>query len=174
MEIGDKELDNLNPYLVVRKYAASEGTEYHISMETHQMKWYDSLLYYVDRILAYLYWALTGLWYEWSGNLDTYTGLFGFCRLRIDPEPGGDFIPEINGCGLIREVHVYGFSLGVGKETLGGQHRGFGKILVKTAEQITRMNGLKKVAVIAGVGTREYYKNKCGYQIANTYMIKKV
>lgn len=174
MEIGNKELDNLKPYLVVRKYAASEGTEYHISMETHDMKWYDTLIYYVDRILAYLYWALTGLWYEWSGNLDTYTGLFGFCRLRIDPKPGGDFIPEIQGCGLIREVHVYGFSLGVGKETLGGQHRGFGKLLVKTAEQITRMNGLKKTAVIAGVGTREYYKNKCGYTLANTYMVKKV
>jgi histone acetyltransferase (RNA polymerase elongator complex component) len=172
MEIGDKELDNLTPYLVVRKYAASQGTEYHISMETHQMKWYDSVLYYLDRLYAYFYWFLTGKWHEWEGNLDTYTGLFGFCRLRIDPQPGGDFIPEIHGCGLIREVHVYGFSLGVGKDTIGSQHRGFGQQLVKTAEQITTMNGLKKTAVIAGVGTREYYKNKCGYQIAKTYMIK--
>jgi len=172
MEIGDKELDNLKPYLVVRKYKASEGIEYHISMETHQMNWYDSLLYYLDRLIAYLYWTLTGQWHEWEGNMDTYTGLFGFCRLRIDPQPGGDFIPEINGCGLIREVHVYGFSLGVGKDTIGSQHRGFGQQLVKTAENITAMTGLKKTAVIAGVGTREYYKNKCGYQIANTYMVK--
>jgi len=172
MEIGDKELDNLKPYLVVRKYQASEGIEYHISMETHQMNWYDRVLYYNDRVVAYLYWLMTGQWHEWEGNMDTYTGLFGFCRLRIDPRPGGDFIPEINGCGLIREVHVYGFSLGVGKDTIGSQHRGFGQTLVKTAEQITSMNGLEKTAVIAGVGTREYYKNKCGYQIVNTYMVK--
>jgi ELP3 family radical SAM enzyme/protein acetyltransferase len=172
MEIGDKELDDLTPYLVVREYKASEGTEYHISMESHQMKWYDKVLYNADRVKAYLTWSLTGEWNEWQGNLETYTGLFGFCRLRIDPAPGGDFIPEINGCGLIREVHVYGFSLGVGKDTIGSQHRGFGQQLVKTAEQITSMTGLKKTAVIAGVGTREYYKNKCGYQIANTYMVK--
>jgi ELP3 family radical SAM enzyme/protein acetyltransferase len=172
MEIGDKELDNLKPYLVVRKYQASEGTEYHISMETHQMDLYNKFLYYIDRVNVYLYWALTGQWREWEGNLHTYTGLFGFCRLRIDPQPGGNFIPEIQGCGLIREVHVYGFSLGVGKDTIGSQHRGFGQTLVKTAENITRMNGFLKTAVIAGVGTREYYKNKCGYQIANTYMVK--
>lgn len=172
MEIGDKELDNLKPYLVVRKYKASEGTEYHISIETHSMNCFQMLLYYLDRVLAFFTWLLTGYWYEWSGNLNTYTGLFGFCRLRIDTEPGGDFIPEIHGCGLIREVHVYGFSLGVGNDSQGSQHRGFGQVLVKTAEQITKMNGLKKTAVIAGVGTREYYKNKCGYELANTYMVK--
>jgi len=172
MEIGDKELDDLKPYLVVREYPASQGTEYHISMEAHTMNHVQMAYYYLDRLLAYLYWFLTGKWYEWSGNLETYTGLFGFCRLRIDPEPGGDFIPEIQGCGLIREVHVYGFSLGVGKDSQGSQHRGFGQTLVKTAEQITLMNGLKKTAVIAGVGTREYYKNKCGYDLAKTYMVK--
>jgi ELP3 family radical SAM enzyme/protein acetyltransferase len=172
MEIGDKELENLTPYLVVREYKASEGTEYHISIEAHSMTRIQMALYLINRLLAFLRWILTGKWYEWSGNLETYTGLFGFCRLRIDPQPGGDFIPEIQGCGLIREVHVYGFSLGVGNDSQGSQHRGFGQMLVKTAEQITLMNGLKKTAVIAGVGTREYYKNKCGYNLANTYMVK--
>ena len=43
---------------------------------------------------------------------------------------------------------------------------------VITAEQIILNNGLNKSAVIAGVGTREYYKNKCGYHLEGTYMIK--
>jgi elongator complex protein 3 len=67
---------------------------------------------------------------------------------------------------------VYGSSLGVGTDSFGSQHRGFGKLLVKTAEDISALNGFKKTAVIAGVGTREYYKNKCGYTLGNTYMLK--
>ena len=34
------------------------------------------------------------------------------------------------------------------------------------------VNGFTKTAVIAGVGTREYYKNKCGYYLGDTYMLK--
>jgi len=172
MEIGDKELDDLTPYLVVRPYQASEGLEYHISVEAHDMNRLQYLAYINDRFLANLRWFFTGVYDEWTGNMQTYSGLYGFCRLRIDPNPGGDFIPEINGCGLIREVHIYGFSLGVGKDSMGSQHRGFGKLLVQTAEQLSTLHNYNKTAVIAGVGTREYYKNKCGYNLANSYMVK--
>jgi len=172
MEIGDKELDNLKPILVVRKYNASEGIEYHLSIEAHSMNYYQTFNYYIFLCFSYFVWLLIGKWFYWGGNIDSYTGLFGFLRLRFDPNPGGDFIPEINNCALIREVHVYGSSLGVGTNSFGSQHRGFGKLLVKTAEDISTMNGFKKTAVIAGVGTREYYKNKCGYTLGNTYMLK--
>ena len=171
-EIGDKELDNLTPHLVVRKYEASEGIEYHLSVEAHKMDWGQKARYYVSKLRNLGHWLVTGEWNEWSGSLDSYIGLFGFCRLRIDPNPGGDFLPVLKGCGLIREVHVYGFSLGVGKDAIGSQHRGYGKLLVKTAENLVAMRGLKKTAVIAGVGTREYYKNKCGYKKEETYMTK--
>ena len=171
-EIGDKELDNLKPYLIVRKYEASKGIEYHLSVEAHDMNLIQSSYYYANRIQNFAQWLITGKWNEWSGSLDTYIGLFGFCRLRIDPNPGGDFLPVLNGCALIREVHVYGFSLGVGKDAIGSQHRGYGKLLVKKAEELAAMNGLTKTAVIAGVGTREYYKNKCGYKKEGTYMTK--
>jgi histone acetyltransferase (RNA polymerase elongator complex component) len=174
MEIGDKELDNLTPIIVVRKYIASEGIEYHLSVEAHDMNYYQKFMYYMYIAYAYIFWFLTGKWTYWSGNLDSYTGLFGFLRLRFDTNPGGDFIPEINDCALIREVHVYGSSLGVGTDSFGSQHRGFGKLLVKTAEKISSKNGWKKTAVIAGVGTREYYKNKCGYTLGNTYMLKNI
>ena len=169
MEIGDKEHDGLEPILVVRKYAASEGTEYHISVEAHKMSLWQAIIYW---LLVAWNWLIGGGGY-WAGDLATYIGLYGFLRLRFDPAPGGDFIPEINGCALIREVHVYGTSVGVGAATPGGsQHRGFGKLLMKTAETIATQNGWKKIAVIAGIGTREYYKNKCGYRLEGTYMVK--
>jgi len=101
--------------------------------------------------------------------------LIGFCRLRLDTNSGGDIFEELKQCALIREVHVYGYSLGVGnvEQTLkSSQHRGYGKLLVETAETIASQEGYTKIAVIAGVGTREYYKNKCGYELEKTYMVK--
>jgi ELP3 family radical SAM enzyme/protein acetyltransferase len=173
-EIGDNELNtDLIPILAVREYKASDGTEYHISYEAHSMSMAQKIYYYIDRSLAITQWLITGRYRYWSGNLATYTGLYGFCRLRNDPSPGGTFIPEINNCALIREVHVYGFSLGVGtNETNGAQHRGHGKRLVAVAEEIAVSLGYNKIAIIAGVGTREYYKNKCGYYSGINYMLK--
>ena len=98
--------------------------------------------------------------------------LFGFLRLRLDPNPGGDIIPEINNTALIREVHVYGNSLGVGSDHLSSQHRGYGQYLMQVAEEIAVDNNWKKSSVISGIGTREYYKNKCGYRLEGTYMVK--
>jgi len=174
MEIGDMELESHEPILVVRKSAASKGIEYHLSMEAHKMDRSQRFAYNVDRALNAAQWLFTGKWNYWAGNLKSYTGLYGFCRLRIDPNPGGTFLPVLHGCGLIREVHVYGFSLGVGTDAIGSQHRGYGKMLVAKAEELTALNGLLKTAVIAGVGTREYYKNKCGYHKAETYMKKEL
>jgi hypothetical protein len=43
--------------------------------------------------------------------------------------------------------------------------------LLEKAEQITRRHGYKKIAVISGVGVRNYYR-KQGYELQSTYMIK--
>ena len=176
-EIGDKEYDGHTPILVVRPYQASEGMEYHISVEAHKMYIFQKLIYLISIFCNYIILMITGKHCYWAGDLATYIGLYGFLRLRFDPTPGGDFIPEIQGCALIREVHVYGSSLGIGRETTseivsGSQHRGFGKQLMATAEEIAKDAGYKKIAVIAGIGTREYYKNKCGYHLEGTYMVK--
>ena len=176
------------PILVKRAYWASGGLEIHLSVEAHKMNFYQAFQYYWVMFWACVkglfYWALGMAAFTmpiWSGNLDTYVGLYGFLRLRIDAAPGGDFVPEINGCALIREVHVYGQSLGVGSvgsgteiKTQSGQHRGYGKMLVIAAEKIAAEHGFHEVAVIAGVGTREYYKNKCGYTLDRHYMKKYV
>ena len=172
MEIGDRELDNLEPKLVVRTYKASQGTEYHISYEAHNLNLQQTVKYYAFLLFAAFYWFFTGTQLFWNGSTSTYDALFGFLRLRIDKKPGGDHNKEINGCGLIREVHVYGTSLTTSTGTKGSQHRGFGQKMMKAAEAIIMQNGLKKAAVIAGIGTREYYKNKCGYTKGTHYMLK--
>ena len=176
MEIGDKEDDNLEPILVARTYEASDGVEFHISIEAHKMTIFQTLLYLLDMFANFILLFFTKEHYYWAGSLDSYIGLFGFLRLRFDDNAGGNFIPELKDCALIREVHVYGTSLGITdgntKESTGSQHRGFGKLLVSTAETIAKERGWKKMAIIAGVGTREYYKNKCGYHLEGTYMVK--
>ena len=171
-EIGDLEHDNHTPLLAVRRYAASQGTEFHISVEAHRMYFFQKLIYYLNLFINFLMLLIGEGHFYWPGDLSSYIGLYGFLRLRFDPAPGGDIIPEIQGCALIREVHVYGTCVGVGSEGEGSQHKGYGKLLMATAEQIAKDAGYKKIAVIAGVGTREYYKNKCGYHLEGTYMVK--
>jgi len=175
MEIGDNHDLMNDAKLVVRKYSASNGTEYYISIESNKQTTEHKMGYYWFLMKYYFNLMFTGNKIYWSGNLDTYNGVIGFCRLRIDKNAGGDIIKELKGCAMIREVHVYGYSLGVGgnKNNLkSSQHRGYGKLLVKTAEELAVSNNFTKIAVIAGVGTREYYKNKCGYNLEGTYMVK--
>jgi len=169
MEIGDEDKLMDSAKLVVRKYKASEGQEFYISIESNKSYSWSYLWFLIK------YWIIKILTCRktyWSGDMKTYNGLIGFCRLRLDSNPGGGFIKELSDCALIREVHVYGHSLGVGSSGNSSQHRGYGQLLVKTAEEIAIVNNYNKVAVIAGVGTREYYKNKCGYHLEGTYMIK--
>ena len=44
------------------------------------------------------------------------------------------------------------------KEDDKTQHSGFGKRLMKKAEEIALNNGYKKIAVISGVGVKNYYR----------------
>jgi len=47
----------------------------------------------------------------------------------------------------------------------------FGKQLLLEAERIAREADFKKVAIISGIGVREYYKKR-GYHVEGTYMVK--
>lgn len=175
MEIGFDDKLMKSSSLVVRPYVASEGQEFHLSIESNAKTSFwskDNWAWIWFLIVSYCSLIFTGRKTWWKGNMKTYNGLIGFCRLRLDSNPGGGFIKELKDCALIREVHIYGQTLGVGNSGQSSQHKGYGKLLVKTAEDIAIANGYKKVAVIAGVGTREYYKNKCGYHLEGTYMIK--
>ena len=76
-------------------------------------------------------------------------------------------------CAIIRELHVYGQALKLGEKGKISQHRGLGKWLMQEAEKIVRQNKIKKLAVISGVGVREYYK-KLGYKLEESYMVKNI
>ena len=173
MEIKDRVDLIKQAKLVVRKYEASEGIEYHISLEAETVYWSWYYIWFYIVSTFYAVFLSRKIYYE--GTRELYCGLFGFLRLRIDPNPGLGLVEELHGCGLIREVHVYGNSISVGnQDEFSSQHKGVGQRLVATAEDIVKSHGLGKVAVIAGIGAREYYKNKCGYELGKYYMIKKI
>lgn len=100
--------------------------------------------------------------------------LYGFVRLRF-PSNNSVFKELDEKTALIRELHVYGSIIDVKSkaETNKVQHYGFGKKLMKTAESIAYRNGYSKIAVISGVGVREYYR-KMGYSLSEEgeYMMK--
>ena len=139
------ETDLLSLKLVKREYQASQGKEIFLSFENQKK----------DKLAAFLRLRL-------SNNFPKY-------------------FPELKNAALIREVHTYGPTAPIGQHPKTTQHQGLGKKLIKEAEKIvslrqisrseTKKSGFKKIAVIAGVGTREYYR-KLGYQLENTYMIK--
>lgn len=95
--------------------------------------------------------------------------LIALLRLRF---PGKTFLAELKDAAIIREIHVYGRQIAVGNKIDGEiQHGGWGRELMKKAESLAENAGFKKIAVIAGIGTREYYR-KLGYELLGTYMIK--
>ena len=99
--------------------------------------------------------------------------LAGFLRLRLPSK--NHFRPEISDTtALVRELHVYGNMIKIGdKNPKIGQHTGFGERLLKEAENIAIDNGKDEIAIISGIGTRNYYR-KFGYEKVGPYMKKKL
>jgi elongator complex protein 3 len=85
--------------------------------------------------------------------------LAGFLRLSLPDVTS--FIDELGTSAVIREVHVYGSSLGIGeRDAEGVQHRGLGGRLIDRAVDEARSKGFASMAVISSVGTREYYRRQ--------------
>lgn len=98
--------------------------------------------------------------------------LIGYARLRF---PGMTVRPELGNASLIRELHVYGPAVPLGK-TAGPrewQHRSFGSLLLERAEDLTRSAGLGRAAVLPGIGVRPYYRRR-GYERCGPYMVKEL
>ncbi len=98
--------------------------------------------------------------------------LAGFLRLSLPQiEPP---IAELAGCAVIREVHVYGPALELGAQRDGrAQHAGLGTRLLDEARRIARQEGFRRLAVIAAVGTRPYYRER-GFEQGELYMVAEV
>ena len=97
----------------------------------------------------------------------------GFLRFRIPSQ--NTFRPEITDkTALIRELHVYGNMIQIGNKNPSiGQHTGFGEKLLMEAENLAIDNNKDEIAIISGIGTRNYYR-KFGYERKGPYMAKKL
>lgn len=127
--------------LVKREFAASQGQEIFLSFESKDHK-----------------------------------KVYAFLRLRFNKNPEKNIFAELKNASLVRELHVYGQMIPTydeksDEEISQTQHLGLGKRLMAEAEKITHSHGLNKVAVISGIGVRNYYR-KLGYRLEGTYMTK--
>jgi elongator complex protein 3 len=99
--------------------------------------------------------------------------LIGYLRLRIPSRI--THRPEINSkpCSIIRELHVYGPLVPVGKQIAKAwQHKGYGETLLSEAEHISQKEyNLEKIVVTSALGTKQYYK-RYGYNYDGPYMSK--
>ncbi|MDQ1344433.1 MAG: tRNA uridine(34) 5-carboxymethylaminomethyl modification radical enzyme Elp3, partial [Patescibacteria group bacterium] len=129
--------------------------------------------------------------------------LFSVLRLRIPSwvfDAGEPAFDCLAGAAIIREIHTFGDQMGIGEgfspaapaisETESmheperwtetptrtpSQHRGFGKRLIEEAESIVtkRFPQLDRIAVIAGVGAREYYRKR-GFSMTSLGYMEKI
>jgi elongator complex protein 3 len=99
----------------------------------------------------------------------------GFLRLSLPAANApATKLADLDGAAIIREVHVYGQSLKVGQENQGAaQHAGLGTRLLQKANEIAQQHGFKRLAVIAAIGTRNYYLER-GFQRGALYLVKDV
>jgi len=102
-------------------------------------------------------------------------GLAGFIRLSLPAKDSAlTGMSDLDGAALIREVHVYGQSLAVGAEQNGAaQHLGLGTRLLEEADNVARMHGFSRMAVISAIGTRHYYLDR-GFERGEYYLVKKI
>lgn len=98
--------------------------------------------------------------------------ILGFLRLRIPSESHRSEIDS--NTALVRELKVMGSTVPVDlfPKKIQLQHRGYGKQLMKKAEEIALNEfGKKKMVVISAIGTRQYYF-KLGYKRDGFYVSK--
>jgi len=116
--------------------------------------------------------------YEASGGKEVFLSfedgeetIFGLLRMRVGSSAagGGDV-------AMVRELHVFGSEVPLGEQQAeAAQHRGLGGELLKEAERIA-CDEFKthKIAVISGVGAREYFRSEFGYELDGSYMVKEL
>ncbi len=97
-----------------------------------------------------------------------------FLRLALPGEDEPPLLDELANCAIIREVHVYGLSLGIGATQAGrAQHAGLGKGLIERAASLARFEGYARLAVISAIGTREYYRKR-GFVDGELYQVREL
>jgi len=96
--------------------------------------------------------------------------LIGFVRLRFPSQFLREEITKKS--ALIRELHVFSPAVQIGKSSEDSyQHRGIGKQLMAKAEEVAKQYGINKIAVLSGIGARQYFA-RLGYELEGAYMVK--
>lgn len=156
-EVGHQHLEDgaiAKPKLFIDEYEAGGGKEYFLSFEDSK------------RDVVYAFCRLRVLTKEKTvEKIIQHRGLpnEGISAAELD---------KMGYPAFIRELHTYGQLINIGKKSKGAsQHVGMGTKLIIEAEKICKKNKVNQLAVISGVGVREYYK-KFGYKLENTYMVK--
>ena len=111
-------------------------------------------------------------------KIDGEKKCLGFIRLRFPSylfnKKNKPLFSALQDSAIIRELHVYGKAMEIGENDIKStQHKGLGEQLLQLAEEVAKKEGVKKLAIISGVGVREYYRKK-GYKLEDTYMTKKL
>lgn len=103
--------------------------------------------------------------------------LISFLRLRFPSQLysyNKHFIPELEQSAIIRELHTYGAHLGLhSRKKEAVQHKGYGRRLLEKAQQLCKQEGVGNLAVISGIGVREYYRKR-GFSLKGTYMSRTI
>ncbi len=169
--ISGSKISNLRQY--VEKQLQQEGIE---SRDIRSREIKDQKVEFADLAMKIeQYEASGGQEFFISYNHVKQNKLCALLRLRFSSyslNGKNHFIPELQGAAIIREIHTYGELVALeDKGKTVSQHIGLGKRMIKKAEEISREHGYRKIAVIAGIGVREYYR-KLGYVLEGTYMVK--
>ncbi|MFA5830714.1 MAG: tRNA uridine(34) 5-carboxymethylaminomethyl modification radical SAM/GNAT enzyme Elp3 [Candidatus Paceibacterota bacterium] len=156
-EVREREVDISDCSLMKREYCTLSGKEIFLSFESKSRP--AEIPQGEDILVSFL-----RLRFPDFSQGQPYVNYIG---LPLGSSP----LPILKNAALVRELHTYGRMAPIHKEGEQGQHRGFGKLLLEEAEKMARENGYEKLAVISGVGVREYYR-KLGYELKETYMVK--
>jgi elongator complex protein 3 len=107
---------------------------------------------------------------------DEMETLFGLLRLRVQEKQLPALKCSSGRLALVRELHVYGPEVAIGGRNIAAaQHKGLGRLLLMEAERIACEEfGAQLIAVLSGVGAREYYRSDLGYELEAGYMVKKL
>ena len=119
--------------------------------------------------------------YEASGGMEYFLSfeskdrstIYAFTRLRLQ-HLKKHWMPVLQDAALIREIHTYGKLKKIDDGSGKVQHIGMGRQLMQEAERIAKEEGFEKIAVIAGIGVREYFRKKLGYTLEDEYMVKAI
>lgn len=130
------------------------------------------------KLFVQQYDASNGLEYFISICDEDQEHLFGFLRLRLTPNAGKHkskiVFEELVNSAFIRELHVYGQTLPTTQTHFTGhQHKGYGKMLIEKAIELSKLHGYNKLSVISGNGVKEYYR-KNGFYDGPYYLHKNI